>query len=88
MLRAMNPQMARPRAAHAEVRYATFGVGSSSGAWHSSPHPWWFGGVDRRQETANTQKVKRMVDWLLPLGVLAVWLLLQIVILPRMGVET
>jgi len=36
----------------------------------------------------NTQKVKRMVDWLLPLGVLAVWLLLQIVILPRMGVET
>ena len=29
-----------------------------------------------------------MTDWLLALGVVAVWLLLQLVILPRMGVST
>jgi len=28
------------------------------------------------------------MDWLLPVGVVVLWLLLQLVILPRLGVKT
>ena len=29
-----------------------------------------------------------MMDWLMPVGFIGVWLLLQLVILPRLGVST
>ena len=29
-----------------------------------------------------------MMDWLVPVGFIGVWLLLQLVILPRLGVST
>ena len=33
-------------------------------------------------------KTKAMFDWLLPLGVLALWIVLNRWVLPRMGVPT
>lgn len=32
--------------------------------------------------------MKTMAEWLIPLGILGVWLLLQLVILPRLGFST